>query len=107
MRLDKKLNQRIYLKTFKIVAALTLCTFYLSADGALYSKCVACHGANGEKTAMGKSKVIKNMSKADIVKALKGYKNGTYGGPMKGVMASQVANLNDAQIESLATYIKK
>ena len=30
------------------------------ADGATaYKKCVACHGANGEKVALGKSKIIK------------------------------------------------
>ena len=39
----------------------------------LYTKCVACHGAEGEKAALGKSMIIKDMSKADFVSAMKGY----------------------------------
>ncbi|WP_375723949.1 cytochrome C [Arcobacter sp. KX21116] len=72
-----------------------------------YAKCVACHGANGEKAALGKSKIIKDMSKAEIVSALKGYKDGTYGGPMKGVMKAQVATLSDADIQTIADQIGK
>ena len=72
-----------------------------------YEKCVACHGANGEKAALGKSKIIKDMSKAEIVSALKGYKDGTYGGPMKGVMKAQVATLSDADIQTIADQIGK
>jgi cytochrome c-type protein NapB len=46
------------------------------------------------------------MSKEDIVKALKGYKDGSYGGAMKGIMKGQVAKLSDADIESMASEIK-
>jgi cytochrome c len=72
-----------------------------------YAKCVACHGANGEKVALGKSKIIKDMTKADITAALKGYKAGTYGGAMKGVMKPQAASLSDADIEAIANKIGK
>ncbi len=72
-----------------------------------YAKCVACHGANGEKVALGKSKIIKDMTKADFITAMKGYKDGTYGGPMKGLMKGQVAALSDAQIEAIADKIAK
>ncbi len=72
-----------------------------------YAKCVACHGANGEKAAMGKSKIIKDMTKADFVAAMKGYKDGSYGGPMKGLMKGQVAGLSDADIEAIANQIAK
>jgi len=54
--------------------------YLLTYSSALYKKCAGCHGQTGEKVALGKSKVIKDMSKADIVVALKGYKDGTYGG---------------------------
>ncbi|RXK14188.1 cytochrome C [Halarcobacter mediterraneus] len=70
-----------------------------------YAKCVACHGANGEKVALGKSKIIKDMTKEDFIKAMKGYKDGTYGGAMKGVMKGQVATLSDADIEAIADKI--
>ncbi len=72
-----------------------------------YAKCIGCHGANGEKVALGKSKVIKDMTKADFIAAMKGYKDGSYGGPMKGLMKGQVAPLTDAQIEEIANKIAK
>ncbi len=74
---------------------------------AVYKKCVSCHGSAGEKAALGKSKIIKDMSKAEIVTALKGYKDGTYGGPMKGVMKGQVAALSEADIQAIADMIGK
>ncbi|ADG93552.1 putative cytochrome c [Arcobacter nitrofigilis DSM 7299] len=72
-----------------------------------FAKCVGCHGANGEKVALGKSKIIKDMTKAEIVTALKGYKDGTYGGPMKGLMKGQVTSLSDADIQAIADKIGK
>jgi len=82
----------------------------LIASTALYAVstagCAGCHGKNFEKHAMGKSKVVKDMSKADIVAALKGYKAGTYGGAMKGIMKGQVASLSDADIQAIADSIK-
>jgi len=67
--------------------------------------CTGCHGANFEKAALGKSKIVKDMKKADIIAALKGYKDGSYGGAMKGVMKGQAAKLSDADIEAIATQI--
>jgi len=72
-----------------------------------YAKCVGCHGANGEKVALGKSKIIKDMTKADFIAAMKGYKDGSYGGPMKGLMKGQVNGLSDADIEAIANQIAK
>jgi cytochrome c553 len=72
-----------------------------------YAKCVACHGANGEKVALGKSKIIKVMTKAEIVSALNGYKDGSYGGAMKTLMKGQVASLSDADIQAIAEKIGK
>ena len=74
--------------------------------GASTAACAGCHGASFEKHAMGKSKIVKDMSKEDIVKALKGYKDGSYGGAMKGIMKGQVASLSDADIDSIAASIK-
>lgn len=70
-----------------------------------YGKCVACHGANGEKVALGKSKVIKDMSKADFIASMKGYQDGSYGGPMKGVMIPQAKGLSDADLETIANKL--
>ena len=72
-----------------------------------YAKCAGCHGADGSKKALGKSKVIKDMSKADFIAAMNGYKDGSYGGAMKGLMKGQAASLDDAAIEAIANQIGK
>ena len=66
------------------------------------SACTGCHGADFGKAALGKSKIVKDMTKADIEKALKGYKDGSYGVAMKGLMKGQVAKLSDADIKAIA-----
>jgi cytochrome c553 len=62
--------------------------------------CKGCHGQNFEKKALGKSKIVKDMTKAEVSAALTGYKAGTYGGPMKGVMKGQVAKYSVADLKS-------
>ena len=62
--------------------------------------CKGCHGQNFEKKALGKSKVVSDMTKAEVSAAMIGYKNGTYGGPMKGVMKGQVAKYSEADLSS-------
>jgi len=69
--------------------------------------CTGCHGADFEKAAMGKSKIVKDMSKADIETALKGYKDGSYGGAMKALMAGQAKGLDDAKIKAIAEKFGK
>jgi len=71
----------------------------------LYLKCSGCHGQNAEKIALGKSKVLKGWEKEKILNALIGYKNGTYGSSMKALMAGQVKNLSDKDIEDVSVYI--
>ncbi len=76
-------------------------------DGAkLYAKCAACHGPHGKRKALGKSGIIAGMSKDEVLKKLKGYKDGTlnqYG--MGALMKTQVASLSEQELEALATYI--
>ncbi|MFA9374009.1 c-type cytochrome [Poseidonibacter sp.] len=91
--------KKIVLST--LIAAATAAT--LSA--ASFAACAGCHGANGEKAALGKSQIIAGWDVAKTEAALKGYKDGTYGGPMKGVMKGQVARLSDADITALANII--
>lgn len=71
----------------------------------LYLKCAGCHGANADKEALGKSQIIKGWEADKIVAALKGYKDESYGGVMKGVMKGQVINLSDEEINALGAYI--
>jgi len=92
-------------KLLSIGLLLGLMSTMASADA--YSKCIACHGANGEKVALGKSKVMKDMTKAEIEASLLGYQNGTYGGPMKALMIPQVKGLSAADIKDIANKIGK
>ena len=73
----------------------------------LFSKCASCHGVNAEKKALGKSQIIKGWDIAKIENALGGYKNGTYGGSMKGLMKAQVTSLSEKDITLLAKHISK
>ncbi len=69
--------------------------------------CKGCHGQNFEKHALGKSEIVKDMTHAQIATALKGYKAGTFGGSMKGVMKGQVAKYSDADLEAFSKTIGK
>ncbi len=69
--------------------------------------CKGCHGQNFEKHALGKSKIVKDMTKAEVAEALVGYKNGTFGGPMKGVMKGQVARYSVADLKAAAQVLGK
>ncbi|QKF82230.1 cytochrome C [Halarcobacter ebronensis] len=96
------------MKITKITATMAILglTSLFAADGAtLFKTCATCHGANAEKQALGKSQVIKGWDAAKIEAALKGYKDGSYGGAMKGVMKGQTTRLSDADIKALAGYI--
>ena len=87
------------------IAALTVSTVAMA--GVNGAACAACHGKNFEKHAMGKSKIVKDMTHAEIAEALKGYKAGTFGGPMKGVMKGQVARYSEADLKAAANTIGK
>jgi len=73
----------------------------------IFTKCVGCHGSHGERKALGKSQLIQGWEVSRVVEALNGYKDGSYGSSMKGVMKSQIAKLSDEEIEAVAEYISK
>jgi len=92
-----------------VLTTLAVATFALADAPAAFNTCKACHGVKGEinVTTQSKSHVPANLTKAEVEKALNGYKDGTYGGPMKALMKGQVAKLTDADIKALAEYIGK
>ncbi len=91
-----------------LLTSMALFSSLLYADGtSVYKKCASCHGINGEKIALGKSKIIKDMTKAEIVSSLNGYKNGTYGGASKNIMLPQVKDLSDTDIKEISELIGK
>jgi len=94
------------MKKLALVLAFAAASSLFAADGAaLYKKCAACHGAKAEKKALNKSQIIQGWDVAKIEASLKGYKDGTYGGAMKGLMKGQVASYDDAQIKAVSEYI--
>lgn len=88
-----------------VLATAILGTSVMADGAALYKKCAGCHGMDGAKVALGKSKKISEMSEDELNVAMNGYKDGSYGGPMKGLMKGQVVRLSTEQIASLSTYI--
>ena len=73
----------------------------------LFGACAGCHGADASKKALGKSEVVKGWDSAKIEAALNGYKDGSYGGAMKGIMKGQVSKLSSEDIKNLAEHISK
>jgi len=87
------------------IATIGVMTMSVSAEVNL-SACAACHGKDFEKKAMNVSKVVKDLSKADIEAALKGYKEGK-GGKMASLMKGQVSKYSDDEIKAIANQIGK
>ncbi len=80
-------------------------SLFASNGASLYKACAGCHGINGEKKALGKSEIIKGWQASKTQEALLGYKNGTYGKAMKGLMKGQVSRLDKDKIQALSNYI--
>ncbi|CAA6818479.1 MAG: Nitrate reductase cytochrome c550-type subunit [uncultured Sulfurovum sp.] len=85
----------------KIITTVALGALFATSSYAVsVAGCTGCHGQYFEKAAMGKSKIVKDMSYEEIKDAMMGYKNGTYGDTLKGVMEAQVKHLSDEDIEA-------
>lgn len=98
-------SKTIHSTTSEVVAAVTSSLPASVNSKALYAKCSGCHGANGEKKALGKSAVIKGWEVQKTIDALNGYKNGSYGGAMKSLMKGQVTKLSADETKAIAEYI--
>ena len=68
------------------LVALVATPIVLLAD---MDRCVSCHGVDFEKSALGVSKIVKDMNETEIKMALDGYKAGK-GGSMKELMIAEV-----------------
>ena len=58
--------------------------------------CQNCHGKTFEKRALGRSRVVKNLKKDEIIKKLKYFKTSN------SIMKSYASSLSDKQIELIA-----
>jgi len=68
------------------IATVSILPTVLMAD---MDRCVSCHGVDFEKKALGKSKIVKDMSEKEIKAVLDGYKRGE-GGLLKEIMIKEV-----------------
>lgn len=99
-------KQEVAQKSSQVASSVAAVVTPAPSGKDIYTKtCTSCHGANGNLKALNVSKIIKDLSKEELEHALMGYKDGSYGGAMKGVMQGQVATLNAKQLESLVEYI--
>ncbi|MCI5969383.1 c-type cytochrome [Helicobacter sp.] len=98
----------------KILLGLMLASGCLMASNGeeIYRKCVACHGAKGDKVAPGSKGNVKlaGLEKSYLIEQLKGYAAGTAdNGGAKAIMYANMKafKLTDADIEAVADYISK
>jgi len=78
----------------------------LSADVQI-QKCTGCHGTNFEKAALGRSKIVNEMTSDEINASIFGYQDGSYGGPMKGLMKGQVIGMTQEDVYQVIWYINE
>ena len=83
-----------YMIVFLILLHVSLFASYISV-------CQQCHGKNFEQKALGKSKIVKNMSKQDIKQALIEFKTST------SIMKSYASRLNNKQIKQISNVFGK
>jgi cytochrome c553 len=71
-----------------------------------FKRCIACHGAKAEKVPPGGSIISATLSKDELKKTLKAYKNNKeHGGKMKATMQIQVKLFSEEDLDALAEYI--
>jgi cytochrome c-type protein NapB len=94
------------MKKLILNAIIALSIFGVTANAEVnLNACKGCHGQTFEKKALGKSLVVSDMNATEISAALIGYKDGTYGKTMKGVMKGQVAKYSNEDLNASATVI--
>ncbi|MBR2495504.1 c-type cytochrome [Helicobacter sp.] len=74
----------------------------------IFTKCIACHGEDGQKIAPGArgGTSIAGLSKQKLIADLKGYRaQFADNGGAKSIMYIQAQNLSDTDIKELAEYI--
>ena len=96
----------LYIMSLTIMAITFDITSIHAKEDVSIKNCYVCHGKNFEKHALGKSKIVKDMNSTEIKQALIGYRSGSYGGNMKGLMKTKVVNYTDSEIDSVVKLIK-
>jgi len=85
------------------IAALAVSSTLMAAVNT--AGCKGCHGQNFEKKALGKSKIVANMTHDEIAAQLIHYKTTTVGAEM--IMKGQVARYSDADLKAFSLTVGK
>ena len=101
----KKSVEKINEKTVQTAVQIDLVTEQDSGSSLYARKCASCHGKDAKKSALNASAVIAGWSSQKTQDALNGYKNGSFGGKMKGIMEGQSKPLTEAEIKLISDFI--
>lgn len=85
-----------------LLSMLMLLTYVNAVD---LGVCKSCHGQFLEKQAFGNSIEINTMSEKQLIKALKGYKEGDYGRSQARIMVDIVVGYSDSDLRKMAHLI--
>lgn len=87
-----------------LLILLTGASLLSAADGMkIYgAKCAECHGADGKDISVSGKAIAGN--KGTLAK-LQGYKNGSFGGEQKATMQGSIADVSEADLQSVAAYV--
>lgn len=99
-------NEVVETKTV-VLKPIEVTTTKLPDGKTLYAACAGCHGQKAERSALGKSKLINQMTEIELVNSMEGYKNGNYGGKMKSIMKGQLSKFSLEDIKVVSKYIKE
>ncbi|MCF6339441.1 MAG: cytochrome C [Sulfurimonas sp.] len=94
------------MKTLIFITLFSTLMFASSAQRTVSYVCYECHGASMNESCMGVSKAPNTLSQADLLTALKAYKDGTksdYG--MGSTMTEIVSGYSNDDLEELSKYI--
>jgi cytochrome c553 len=79
----------------------------INARALFVDKCMKCHGENGTTHPLAVPYVIAGQPKELLIAKIEGYKALTFGGPLRGQMATSVQLLTPKEVNALADYISK
>lgn len=68
----------------------------------IYGRCARCHGDTGDKSAH----ILKGQDKAELLRKLNGYAEGSYGGEKKAVMHNVAKKLSKEDKEAVVSHIE-
>ncbi|MDD3344415.1 MAG: c-type cytochrome [Sulfurospirillaceae bacterium] len=101
---DASINQDPRAKGFDYNFTKTNVVRVVSGDAIYNRRCINCHGPQGTRSALNRSKIIGGWDTQKIIVALRGYKH-DQGGQFKGTMKNMIIDLDDEEIQAVAKTI--